>query len=355
MKKVLVAPLDWGLGHATRCIPVIRELQAAGCDVMIAGSGDSLELLKKEFPSMPFVMLPGYAPRYALRKSMVTSMTIQLPKFLKVILAEHQGVQSVIKKHGIQLLISDNRYGCWSQSVPSVFITHQTNILMPRRFAWLQPIVRRANTKMMKKFDACWIPDVPGNISLAGDLATIDRTGGPKEKEYIGCLSRFTRSQQSTKLYDVMAMFSGPEPQRTAFEKIVVPQLQNSGLRYLIVRGLPASLEQQSDPHIFNFLLSRQMEDCLAASDLIISRSGYSSVMDLQALGKKSVFIPTPGQTEQEYLAKRLMEKGIAFFMKQEKFNLAHAIEESKKFSGFEARPANEYLRTVVRKYLSGI
>jgi predicted glycosyltransferase len=152
-----------------------------------------------------------------------------------------------------------------------------------------------------------------------------------------------------------MAIFSGPEPHRTAFERIVVPQLQNSGLRYLIVRGLPASIEQHPDPRIFNFLLSRQLEECFAASDLIICRSGYSTVMDLQAMGKKSIFIPTPGQTEQEYLAKRLMEKGIAFSVEQDKFHLAHAIERSKKFSGFEARPANEHLKAVVRKYLSVI
>jgi predicted glycosyltransferase len=354
LKKVLVAPLDWGLGHATRCIPVIRELQLAGCDVLIAGSGDSLELLKKEFPSSPFITLPPYAPRYAVRKSMVTSMGRQLPRFLKAISAEHQVVQSLIKKHGIQLLISDNRYGCWSQGIPSVFITHQTNILMPGRYAWLQSIVGMVNTRMMRHFDACWIPDVPGDMSLAGDLATFSRAAGAKAKEYIGCLSRFTLRQQTTKLYDVMAIFSGPEPQRTALEKIVVPQLQDSGLRYLIVRGLPASNEKQSDPRIFNFMLSRQLEECMAASEIIISRSGYSSVMDLQVMGKKSVFIPTPGQTEQEYLAKRLMEKGIAFFMDQDKFKLPHAIDEGKKFSGFHARPANEHLRGVVRKYVSG-
>jgi hypothetical protein len=322
---------------------------------MIGGSGDSLELLRKEFPSMPFVTLPAYAPRYGARASMVTSMAIQLPKFLKVISAEHQAVQSVIKKHGIHLLISDNRYGCWAQGIPSVFITHQTNILMPKRFAWLQSIVRLANTRMMRHFDTCWIPDRPGNISLAGDLATFGKGENAMSKEYIGCLSRFTPSQQTTKRYDVIAIFSGPEPQRTAFEKIVVPQLQHSGLRYLIVRGLPASNEQHSDPRIFNFLLSRQLEECIAASDLIISRSGYSTVMDLQAMGKKPVFIPTPGQTEQEYLAKRLMEQGIAFFMDQDKFHLQHAIEESKKFSGFGARPANEHLSGVVRKYVSTI
>jgi uncharacterized protein (TIGR00661 family) len=355
VKRVLVAPLDWGLGHATRCIPIIREFQSAGCEVFIAGSGHSLVLLKKEFPKIQCFNLPGYAPRYPLKRSMAMSMALQLPRFMKVILAEHRVTEAIIKNSGIHLVISDNRYGCWSRQIPSIFITHQSNILMPKRFGWLQSFVRRANNRMMKNFDACWIPDYPGDDSLTGDLSSFNKINWIKATEYIGCVSRFLPDANIRKRYDIVAIFSGPEPQRTAFERMVGLQLKASGLQYLIVRGLPDLVEQDPDPNTVNFLLSQPLQNSIAAADLIIARSGYSTVMDLHTMGKRVIFIPTPGQTEQEYLAKRLMSKRIAFCMEQNEFQLDRAMEESKNFSGFEIIPENNLLSAVVRRCLSEI
>src|SRR5690349_10668762 len=242
MKRVLVTPLDWGLGHATRCIPAIRELQAQGCDVVIAGSGDSLALLRREFPHLPYYSLPAYAPRYPLKGSMVLQMVRQLPRFVRVISAEHQAVEQILAKEKIDLLISDNRYGCWSKRIPSVFITHQSNILMPKRFGFLASTVRGLNENMMNRFSACWIPDEPSSGSLAGDLISFGKTRVQVPVHFIGWLSRFeNRGTTKQVKFDVIAVLSGPEPQRTALEETVVPQLKQSRLRFRVDRGLRAA------------------------------------------------------------------------------------------------------------------
>lgn len=353
MKKVLIAPLDWGLGHATRCIPIIRELQRQGCTVALGGSGDSLVLLKKEFPQLDAYSLPGYAPRYPDRGSMVWAMCRQLPHFMKVISAEHRAVKNILIGEKIDLIISDNRYGCWSRQVPSVFITHQSNILMPQRFGWLQDMVRNLNEIMINRFHLCWIPDLPGAHSLTGDLAGEEASKIKPQREYIGWLSRFEQRESREKKYDVVAIFSGPEPQRTCLEKLIVPQLENSRLRYRIVRGLPSGESALQNENAVNFLSADALQECIESSDLVIARSGYSTVMDMQALGQKVVFIPTPGQTEQEYLAQRLMEKGIAFFMTQDTFDLDAAVEQQRHFSGFHPLTPNAALTEAVASALA--
>ncbi|HET9487858.1 MAG TPA: hypothetical protein VFO54_10500, partial [Chryseosolibacter sp.] len=206
MKRVLVAPLDWGLGHASRCIPVVRELQRQGCEVLIGGSGDSLELLRKEFPQITTFILPGYHPRYPGSGSMVWTMAAQLPRFMRVISAEHECVKKIIAGEKVDLVISDNRYGCSSPGTPSVFITHQSNIMMPDRFGWLRPLVRILNERMINRFDRCWLPDLPGEQSLAGDLISFGPSRVRIQKEFIGWLSHFETRKESVKKYDVVAV-----------------------------------------------------------------------------------------------------------------------------------------------------
>lgn len=352
MKRVLIAPLDWGLGHATRCVPVIRELQLQNCEVSIAGSGDSLELLRQEFPGLETFPLPGYRPRYPSDGSMALTMAYQLPKFWKVISAEHEAISRLIEKENISRLISDNRYGCWSPKIPSVFITHQSNILMPQRFGWLQHPVRRLSDYLINRFSSCWIPDFPAGHSLAGDLISFEKSGLKIEREYIGWLSRFEPSPTVSERFDVVAILSGPEPQRSLLENTLISQLKSSGLRYRLVRGLPLQKNSHSINEVINFLPSAQLQQLIAAADLVISRSGYSTVMDMCAMRKKVVFIPTPGQTEQEHLSQQLMKRGIAFCMKQNEFNLSAAITESKRFSGFGVMPMNSILKDVVAKFV---
>lgn len=357
MKRVLVAPLDWGLGHATRCIPIIQELQHQQCEVVLAGSGGSLNLLRAEFPALLSFELSGYNPVYPASGSMVWSMAGQLLKFKKVIQREHQELEQIVQEQHIDLVISDNRYGCWSSQVRSIFITHQSNILMPKRFGWLAPIVRAVNIRLMAKFSCCWIPDRQDEQSLAGKLNLFRAVKIPCAVEFIGSLTRFKPSPFAEKKYDVVAVFSGPEPQRSMVDKLVTRQLQESGLHYRIVRGIPPqttnmNMTAESSQEV-NFLIGKQLQELLEQAHIVIARSGYSTIMDLAALKSKAIFIPTPGQTEQEYLAKRLKEKGIAFFMSQHEFDLRKALEEAKHYSGFMMEnDGGNFLRAAIEKFV---
>lgn len=353
MKKILVAPLDWGLGHATRCIPIIRELLKRNCEVYLAGSGDSMKLLREEFPSLPYSLLPGYDPVYPDNGSMVWKMVLQVPKFIKVIKEEHRCIEEVIERNGIDILISDNRYGCWSAKIPSVFITHQTNIRMPNGLKWLSPVMRTFNSHLMRNFTVCWIPDVPGENSIAGDLILVDDPSLPIK--YIGLLSRFGKKEGTqTGKYDVLCIFSGPEPQRSNLEKIVSKEVAESGLRYLIVRGIIDDVKHSrpAGSNQVDYLDSDNLQQVIEQSSCIISRSGYSTLMDLATLGKKAIFIPTPGQTEQEYLADRLMKAGIAYSTTQATFNLKMALQKSKGFRGFQLMDTRDLLKEAVNEIL---
>ncbi|MDQ2657636.1 MAG: glycosyl transferase family 28 [Bacteroidota bacterium] len=355
MKKVLVAPLDWGLGHASRCVPIIRELQRQECEVVIAGNGDALALLRAEFPATPSYPLPGYDPRYPGKGSMALSMAVQLPHFARVIPAEHEAVGKIIREQSIDLIISDNRYGCWSNRIPSVFVTHQSNVIMPKGLGFLRGIARKMNEGFINRFQLLWIPDVPGDDSLAGDLASVRSKELIAKTRYVGWLSRFNHTSHSETIrYDVIAILSGPEPQRTLFEDILLPQLRESGLRYLVVRGLPSSPDVIPDQSVINFMGLSQLQQVIRSAATVVSRSGYSTVMDMQAMGRKVIFVPTPGQTEQEYLAGRLMEKGVAFTMPQSRFRLSAALVESKKYSGFKPSEENDLLARAIHNLMSG-
>lgn len=353
MKRVLVTPLDWGLGHATRSLSIIRELERAECEVLIAGNGDSLELLKAELPHHNFFTLPGYDPVYPLNGSMVMTMARQLPRFVRVIKDEHRATESIVVKAKIDLIISDNRYGCWSEKAPSVLVTHQSNVLMPKRFGWLQIPVRKTTEHMMNRFTRCWVPDMPSPDSLTGELISFGafRTNVPVE--FIGWLSRFERRESTPDiLYDVLAICSGPEPQRSILERMLYSQLSSSGLSFRIVRGLP-SKDIQGDSRVVNMMTSSELQEAIESAALVIARSGYSTVMDMLALGKRAIFVPTPGQTEQEYLANVLMSKGIAYSMPQDAFDLSHALEKSKQYKGFTPQEKGDLLRQAVLRVLT--
>lgn len=354
MKKVLVAVLDWGLGHATRSVPVIRVLQRYGCEVLLAGSGESLALLRKEFPTLSVFALPAYAPRYPHQgTSMTLTMARQLPRFMRVIRAEYRAIERVVEEERIDVIISDNRYGCRSKKVPSVLITHQSNILMPKRFGFLGGWVRRLNEGLMSRFDQCWIPDFLPGESLAGDLSTFGKLTRKVSIRYIGWLSRFEpRQEKGVATIDVLAIFSGPEPQRTMLEEIVLPQLKASTLNFLAVRGLPTADSDPDDKRVVNFLMAYDLQSAIESAAVIIARSGYSTVMDMKALEKKAIFIPTPGQTEQEYLAARLKHAGVAYSVSQEDFNLNAALDACKNFSGFVSGGNNTLLVRVVEDLL---
>jgi UDP-N-acetylglucosamine transferase subunit ALG13 len=263
---------------------------------------------------------------------MVLKMLSQLPKFIKAIEAEHAAIHKIIGKENIDVLISDNRYGCYSRKVKSIFVTHQLNILMPPKWKWIEKFVNRFNHNQIRKFSECWIPAPDSSVipSLLTSSETI-------EKKYIGYLSRMNLKAANIK-YDVIAIMSGPPPQRQKLTEKIREQFKLSELKTLLVEGTVIGDSKVSGNRIHaeaNFLLSTELNAAINQSSLVIARSGYSMVMDLAKLDKRAIFIPTPGQTEQEYIAQQLMKNKIAFSTSQSKFNLEEAIKEADKFSGF--------------------
>ncbi len=332
-KKVLVAPLNWGLGHATRCIPIIQTLRQEGATVLLASDGAALQLLKKEFPDLPAFELPAYNVRYIF-PNMILSMAIQMPKILRGGVQEYFWLKRFIKTQEIDIVISDNRYGFFNKSVHSIFMTHQINIEAPLQF-----FVNAVNRFCIKKFDVCWIPDFKNTPNLAGTLAH----GGLVESldvQYLGALSRM-ENYDTPKHHEAIIVLSGPEPQRTLLENKILQQLKNEDFAeysFVLVRGVTDGKNIDftlPNLEIYNYLTTNDLNKKILESSLLIARSGYSTIMDLVFLGMKALLIPTPGQTEQEYLAKQLEEQKLFFTQKQANLNLKIAFEKAKTYKGF--------------------
>jgi len=346
-KKVLICPMDWGIGHATRCVPVIEKFRELGAEVIIAASGRPLEFLKKEFPSILVVDFPGVKIQYPRNRWIALKMLRLAPALLLGIWREHKVLKKIIIQTGATLVVSDNRYGCWHDAIPSVFITHQLEIQVPPGLKFIKRFLNITNRWFINKYTECWVPDFEPHRGLAGGLSHPARM--PERVHYVGILSRFTlkvdlHANIASQSFDLLIMLSGPEPQRTLLEEKILMQLVNINMQVAMVRGIPESEEEfilDGRIHVFAHLETTRMQEIIKASDLVICRSGYSSIMDIVTLGKRAIFIPTPGQTEQEYLARYLKDKKIYFSLNQKEFDLLYAIEMSKNFPGMVIR--NDY------------
>ena len=331
-KKILIAPLNWGLGHATRCIPIIKALEENGFEPIIASDGVALALLKKEFPKLLSIELPAYNIQYAVNgKNFKWKMILQLPKMLIAIKKERKTTKTIIKNHQISGVISDNRLGVYSKNIPSVFITHQLNVLSGKT-SWL---TTKLHMRYVLRFNACWVPDVAGAINLSGKLGHIKN---PESKiKYIGPLRKKKKKTLPIK-YDIMVLLSGPEPQRTLLENKLKKELKSSDKEILFVKGIVEKIQQIEKIDTityYNFMNSEQLNTAFNESDIILCRSGYTTIMDLAKLEKKAFFIPTPGQYEQEYLAKKLKAEIVAPSCKQEKFKISK-LEKTSFYKGFK-------------------
>ncbi|MFI0429949.1 glycosyltransferase [Mariniflexile sp. HMF6888] len=332
-KRILVAPLNWGLGHATRCIPIINALLAHGFEPVIASDGVALSLLQKEFPRLSSVELPSYNITYAKNgKFFKLKLLTDSPKLLKAIKSEKRAIKQIVEHNHISGIISDNRLGVYSKKVPSVFITHQLNVLSGNT-TWLST---KIHEKFIKKFDACWIPDVEATINLSGKLGHPDTFEIPTT--YIGPLSRFEK-QHAKIANDIMVLLSGPEPQRTFLETKLLSELKNYSGKVVFVNGVmekEQTIQIIGNITVYNFMTSSLLEKTINESAVIISRSGYTTVMDLAKLNKKAFFIPTPGQFEQEYLATRLTELNLVPSCSQQAFTL-DKLNELDDFNGLKS------------------
>lgn len=330
-KNILIAPLNWGLGHATRCIPIINKLIEHGFTPIIASDGRALELLKKEFPQCLFETLPGYEVTYAREaKHFKIKMLFQIPKLIKAVLTEYQTTQKLHRQYTFCGIISDNRLGVRVSNVPSVFITHQTKV-MSGGTTYLSTIIHKL---FIHRFNRCWVPDMPNIPNLSGKLGHSEKLQIPVD--YLGVISRFQKKDVPL-TYDLCILLSGPEPQRTMLEEQLKAELVRYRFKTIFIRGLVEKVqivEKIGFVVYYNFMTSDELEHTLNASKYVLSRSGYTTVLDLAALEKQAYFVPTPGQYEQEYLAKKLKKDGVVPYAKQHRFNFEKMWNEIKLYDG---------------------
>jgi uncharacterized protein (TIGR00661 family) len=331
-KRILIAPLNWGLGHATRCIPIINELINNNFEPVIGSDGIALSLLRKEFPMIEAVELPSYNINYSKKGSYFKlKLIFNIPSMASAIKNENNFIKQFVKTHNIDGIISDNRLGLYCKQVPCVIMTHQLNVLSGNT-TWLST---KLHQQFINRFDECWIPDFKGDKNLSGTLGHSKNIS--ITTKYIGPLSRFKKIASEMK-YDLMVLLSGPEPQRTLLENKLLTDLKNYNGSVVFIKGKVESEQKitvDDNLTIYNYMTSSELEKAINESRLILSRSGYTTIMDLAKLEKKAFFIPTPGQYEQIYLAKKLKEDFIAPYSFQDDFSI-EKLDEVKQFNGFK-------------------
>lgn len=330
-KLILVAALNWGLGHATRCIPVIKELEIRGFTPVIASDGDALLLLRKEFPHLEACELPPYNISYSQKGYFLRwKLLWQTPSILLNIQREKKATKQIVEKMGIDGIISDNRFGVRYPMIPNVYITHQLQVLSGNTSS-LSTYIHK---KYIDNYDECWVPDAPGKINLSGAMGHPKHVGS--RLKYIGAISRFKKGILPIK-YDYLVLLSGPEPQRSILEKILLDAFEGTAKKVAFVRGVVTEKIIKTRNHnveIFNYSYGPALEKLLNSSEIVIARSGYTTLLDLAKLEKKAFFIPTPGQCEQKYLAGRLEKLGIAPYCLQKDFSVK-LLENAEKYPGF--------------------
>jgi hypothetical protein len=320
-RRALVCALDWGLGHVARTTPLVRELLGRGAEVVLASNGRSADWWRREFPDLELRELPDYAVRYAPGPWLVPSLLLSLGRVRRAIRAESALVESW-KGEGFDFVLSDNRYGCAIPGVTSVLLTHQLRLAAPSGLGWTERLGERAMARFARPFSEVWIPDREYGQILSGRLGHPSRPDLFPPLRFVGPLSRFSTTVPDpvwSGPWDSVGLVSGPEPTRTDFENALRALFARRPGRHLLVRGRP-DLETASSPNPGGtvevpHLGSPQLAAALRGATEIVCRGGYSTVMDLDALGllgPRCLFVPTPGQTEQETLARDLAAQGLA-------------------------------------------
>ncbi|HTL82794.1 MAG TPA: glycosyltransferase family protein [Bacteroidia bacterium] len=352
-KRVLIAPLDWGLGHATRCVPVIREFLRQHAEVIIAADGRPAEFLRQEFPELEFVKFPGYGITYPHNGMLGMHLAIRSPLIGLKIRKERKDIQKIVDQHNIDIIVSDNRFACRSPKTYNVYITHQLNVISP----FAKKVVSGWHKKYYDKFDEVWVPDVDGKINMSGALGHVE--GNHPFTHYVGTLTRFNiqdlLSYRIPKWY-LTVLISGPEPQRSLFEKIILEEAAKFSEEILIVRGLPGGGKkiEHGMPHVkmVDHMTDDELKENILGSVHVLCRPGYSTLCDLSALNINPIVVPTPGQTEQIYLAEHHSEMKHVLSVPQKKFNLGKAIREKSNLYVIGIYPDKLALERRVRKVL---
>lgn len=364
-----MAPLNWGLGHATRCIPLIESLQKNSCEVIIAANGAAATLLKQAFPTLTFLTPPSAEIKYSRTGALfVWRLLLQIPQLLKQLREEKKWLQQQISALHIQVVISDNRYGLYHPTARCVLVTHQLGIKSGLG-NWIDAGINQFAFRYINQFDEIWIPDYQGPYAIAGELSNPKRLPKPPLR-YLGLLNRFAKKQSvknNTIPSRLLLMLSGPEPQRSLLEEKLKNELKQYPGAFILLCGKPqqsnASLSSAApnlelvygarESAIYDYLDAADLLREIENAEIIICRSGYTSLMELLPLGKKLIVIPTPGQAEQEYLATYCMQKGFAYSVSQENFSLVKALRKAATFAYVPYHPPSSDLDQLIRNGLN--
>lgn len=354
-KTILFAVLNWGLGHATRSIPLIRALSQHN-RVILATSGRALELLRNEFPDHEWIDFPDYGSQYSKFGFLVIPyLGLQIPVILFRLVKERRRTRQIVREYGIELIISDSRFGVYAPDILSYFITHQLRFPLPKLLRWMTPVSEWYNRYFFNRYNKVFVVDSREEPSLSGELSHRGKIAHHHSLVYIGALSSITQNYAEEDI-DLLVSISGPETARTTFEKIILKQIRNISGKKVVVLGKPGEhvpFEGSEDLQIFPHLPRDEMSRMMNRARVIVCRSGYSTVMELVALKKKALMIPTPGQTEQEYLAKYYLENGYFQIAFQKDLDLKKEIEVLRNSNNHQApdTPVNNTEKFL--KYLS--
>ncbi len=353
---IIYSLCSWGLGHATRSLPIIRKLIKENHNLTIISSDRSLQLLKKELgPNITYLDIPDYPmlvsenTRQFIAKSMV-----YWPYFIKRMEDGLQQLQRILRQTSCDRIISDGRYDMYSKSIPSFFISHQMRIMNPLRIQLFEWGSETFNKFFFKRFKEVIIPDFKEN-GLSGDLSHNLKKINENKLHYVGILSDFSY-RDLEKDVDYFISLSGPEPQRSILEGRIIDQIDVLQGKIVMSLGKTEETEvpEQKNIQTYTYLSKDEREELLNRSKLVISRSGYSTIMDLAVIGSKALMIPTPGQIEQEYLAQHLKKTNTCHTTTQDILNLKKDTEKALKTNGFSSRGnVNKSVENVLNVILS--
>jgi UDP-N-acetylglucosamine transferase subunit ALG13 len=338
MKRILVSPLSWGLGHATRDLPIIRDFLARGHHVTVAAEGRAAALLAQEVPQCDFVEFQDYPPPFSATRFFVPKFLATAPRMLRAVAREKHGLREILRSHPADLILSDNRLNVRAPGIPSFIISHQLRFMTPPGLGWGEGVTESFNYLYMRHFDKVIVPDLADPArNLAGRLAHEMRWLKPEKIFYAGVLASVARMDVPRDV-DLFISISGPEVQRVELERIILGQVGDLDLpRIVITLGKPEvkDVRQLSDRiTVYGFLDRAGQQEMMNRAQLVLCRSGYTTVMELAELGKKALLIPTPGQTEQEYLARYYVQRGFFHAVSQYDLDLVRDLSKARQTTG---------------------
>ncbi len=335
--NILYALCTWGLGHMTRSLPIMRRLVEEGHHLIIYTAHRPLIALKEEFGDRcEYVESVMYPSPYGKNGAFAVKLSFIMPSIINAMLKEHRQILEISKEKKVDFFISDSKYGAFDKTKPSVFIFHQLRYIPPDFLKFLRNKTEKFNYFFRDSFKKFVVPDFEKNDGLTGDLSH-NLSYFPKEKiEYIGILSDYEKMDVEEDI-DYLISLSGREPNRTMLEKRIISQLDELDGKIVLVRGAPEETEKPDIPgvEIINYAGKGVRDELMNRAKFVIARSGYSTIMDMVELGKKGLLIPTPGQTEQEYLGEFLEKKGYFYSVREDEIMLKRDVEKAKKYSGY--------------------